>query len=111
MMFAPTEGKPEGNQLRKEEALYFWRRFLLIALRYVRRLYTEKLTSLFFPFRKKQLARNALTPEQLNSTLQISHRQDVQKAFHLLCSTNCKVIRVNYAYNHIYVKPTYNKQR
>ena len=23
----------------------------------------------------------------------------------------CKVIRVNYAYNHIYVKPTFNKQR
>ena len=23
----------------------------------------------------------------------------------------CKVIRINYAYNHIYVKPTYNKQR
>ena len=23
----------------------------------------------------------------------------------------CKVIHVNYAYNHIYVKPTYNKQR
>ena len=48
MMFAPTERKPEGNQLRKEEALYFWRRFLLIALHYLRRLYTEKLTNLFF---------------------------------------------------------------
>ena len=43
--------------------------------------------------------------------IQSSYQKAADHNFVLSLDNKCKVIRVEYAYNHIQVRPVYNKQR